>query len=109
MARIAIVPVVSDRDGTALTPEVNGDPAENHYVQNSGRTKLLIRNSNGAAQARTVTIRLSRTVDGQTVASKTKAIAAGATEVFGPYPQDDYGTQLLIDVDNAELKLRAIE
>ena len=109
MPRVVVTPVVSDRDGEALTAEVNGDPVNNHYVTNTGKTKLLIRNANGAATARTVTIRLFRTVDGQSITSKTKAIPAGETHIFGPYPVNDYGTQLLIDVDNAELKLRAIE
>ncbi len=107
MARGQISSAVSARTGTKLLDEVNGDPVNNHYVVNTGKTKLLIRNS--GATPRTVTIRLFRTVDGQSVTSKTKAIPAGETHVFGPYPKNDYGTQLLIDVDNAELKLRAVE
>lgn len=109
MARALIPTAVATTAGTVLPNEQDGDPVNNHYLQNSGKTKLLVRNSNGAATARTVTLRLYRTVDGQSITSKTKSIAAGATAVFGPFDQTDYGTQVLVDVDNAELKLRAIE
>lgn len=107
MPRVTLVPAVSDRDGENLVAEANGDPVNNHQVVNTGNTRLIIRNS--GAVARTVTIRISKTVDGQSVTSKTKAIPAGETHVFGPYPTDTYGNLLLVDVDNAELKLRAIE
>jgi hypothetical protein len=109
MARVQVPVTVSTRDGVALPAETTGDPVNNHYVQNSGKTKVHVHNTNGASTARTVTIHVARTVDGQSVTSKTKSIPAGETDVFGPFPQDDYGTQLLIDVDNAELKLRAVE
>lgn len=107
MARGQIPATVSTRAGVALPAETNGDATNFHYVQNSGKTKILVRNS--GVVARTVTVHLARTVDGQQPANRTKAIPAGETHVFGPYPKDDYGTQILIDVDNAELKLRAVE
>jgi hypothetical protein len=107
MPRVAITADVSSRGGTALSAEVNGDPVNFHQITNTGNTKLLIRNS--GAVSRTVTIIFSKTVDGQTVTNRTKAIAAGATEVFGPFSIEEYGTTLLFNVDNAELKIRAIE
>lgn len=109
MARGQIVATVSTRSGVALPAETNGDATNGHYVQNSGKTKVHVRNSNGSATARVVTFKLYRTVDGLGVTSRTKSIPAGETHVFGPFPKDDYGSQLLIDVDNAELKLRAVE
>lgn len=109
MARALVPTVVSTRAGVTLPAEQNGDAVNGHYLQNSGKTKLLVRNSNGAATPRVVSFRFSKTVDGSTVTARAETVAAGDTQVFGPFPTDDYGTQLLIDVDNAELKLRAIE
>jgi hypothetical protein len=107
MARGVLAAGVSKTDGTKMPTEVSGDPVNNHQVANSGKTKILVRNS--GAVARTVTFRLERTVDNQTVASKTKALPAGESWLFGPFDVSDYGQTLLIDVDNAELKLSAIE
>ena len=108
MARSAIPTVTSTTKGVILPAELTGDATNNHYLQNSGREKVHIRNSNGAATARTVTIRFNTTVDGQGVTAFAKAIAAGDTQVFGPFDTAIYGTQVQIDVDNAELKLRAV-
>ena len=109
MARVAVPVTIATRAGVALPAETTGDPVNNHSVANSGKTKVHVHNTNGASTARTVTFRIYSTVDGQTVTSRTKAIPAGETHVFGPFPTADYGTTLLIDVDNAELKLRAVE
>jgi hypothetical protein len=109
MARALVPTVVSTTSGVALPTEADGDPVEGHYVQNSGKTKVFVRNSNAASTARVVTFRFYRTVDGQSVTSRAESIPAGETQVFGPFPVNDYGTQLLIDADNAELKLRAVE
>lgn len=107
MPRVDIPATVGTTSGVALPAEANGDPVNNHTVTNTGRTKILVRNS--GAVSRTVTFRFARTVDGQTVTNKTKAIPAGETHLFGPFDVNDYGSQLLIDADNAELKFRVIE
>lgn len=107
MARAAIPVTISTRDGVALPAETNGDPANGHYVSNSGKTKLLARNS--GAGARTVTFKFYKTVDGKAVADRVESIPAGETHIFGPFPTAEYGTQLLIDAEHAEVKLRAIE
>lgn len=107
MPRALLTPAVGTTNGAKLVNEVDGNTVDGHYLANSGRTRLIARNS--GAVARTVTIQLFRTVDGQSVTSKTKAVPAGETWIFGPFPKDDYGTQVFVDVDNAELKLRAIE
>lgn len=109
MARGQVVAKSSTSHGAKLNNETAGDAVNGHYVVNSGATKLLIRNSNGAATARTVTFLFSRTVDGQGVTDLAVSIPAGETWVFGPFDRNDYGSQLNIDVDNAELMLRAIE
>ncbi|MEW1551346.1 hypothetical protein [Streptomyces tsukubensis] len=84
-----------------------GDPVNHHQMMNDGRTILQVQNS-GSTVARTVTFRIARTVDGQSVTPKAETVAAGVTEVFGPFPTDDYGGKMLIDVDHAELKLTPI-
>lgn len=95
------------RAGVAVTSETTGVPADNHSMINNGKTYLLVRNSNGASTARVVTVHLSGTLDGQTPAPKTYSIAAAATKRIGPWPTNLYSSLLLIDVDNAELKLSA--
>lgn len=107
MARGLIANAVSDRDGTTLPTETTGNPTDDHYFNNTGKTRLLARNS--GVTPRTVTIHVARKVQGQTVTPITKAIAAGATEIFGPYSVNDFGSQVLVDVDNAELMLRTVD
>lgn len=108
MSRSAIPVTSSSRAGVALPAETSGDASNNHTVQNDGHTIVLARNSNGGSTARTVTVHVSKTVDGQAVASRATSIAAAATAVIGPWPTSEYGTSVLLDVDNAELKLRAV-
>jgi hypothetical protein len=107
MPRTAVPVTKITRAGVANATEVNGDPTNNHVIANDGKTWLEARNSNGASTARTVTIHLSAVVDGQTVTSRTKAVPAGTTQKFGPFPIVQYGDQVQVDVDNAELKLTA--
>ncbi len=107
MARGLIPTTVSDMDGTLLPAETVGDATNNHYVQNTGKTKVLCRNS--GATPRVLTILIYRTVAGQPVTSITKTIPAGETHVFGPYPVNDFGTQLLLNPAHAELLFRAID
>ena len=107
MPRTTATAIVSSRAGTAFTAEIDGDTVNGHQVANTGNTRIIVRNS--GASARTFTVVIPKTVDGQSVASKTKSIAAGATEIFGPYPTDTYGNMLMFDVNNAELKIRVIE
>lgn len=107
MPRVA-VPVTSiTRAGIAPAAETSGDATNNHSVQNNGKMFLLVRNSNGASTSRTVTLRLNGSIDGQSVTPRTVTIAAAASRYIGPFPTSTYGTSLLVDVDNAELKLSA--
>ena len=107
MARIAVPVTAITKAGVAPAAETNGDAVENHTVANNGRTVLLVRNSNGAATVRTLTVRLSGTVDGQAITSRTYPIAAGASRYIGPFDTTRYGSSMLVDVDHAELKLSA--
>lgn len=107
MARGLIANAVSDKDGTTLPTETTGDATNNHYFHNTGKTRLLIRNS--GATGRLVTVHVARTVAGQGVTPVTKTIAAGATEYFGPYSVNDFGSVVNVDVAHAELMLRTLD
>lgn len=108
MARAALTVTAVSRAGVALPAETDGNATDNHTVANDERTIVLARNSNGAATARTVTVHIDQEVDGVGGLTKTYSIAAGATKAIGPFPTKIYGNPVLLDVDNAELKLRAL-
>ena len=57
-------------------------------LPNDGSTLLLVNNASGASI--TVTLPLTRTVDGQAAASKTVAVAASTTAIIGPFATSDY-------------------
>jgi hypothetical protein len=104
--RVAIPVTQITRSGVAPATEVNGNATDNHSVVNDGNVWLEVRNS-GTTVARTVSARFASTIDGQTVPAKTWSIATEATRRIGPFPVRMYGNSLLVDVDNAELKLTA--
>lgn len=109
MPRVAVPVTPLSRTGTGVAPaaETNGDATNNHTVANDGKTWLLVRNSNGAALARVLTVRLSGGRDGQSITPRTYSIPAAASRYIGPFPVSDYGSTMQVDVDNAELKLSA--
>jgi len=109
MARGAIPITVSTTKGTVLATPVAGDPVNFHYLQNDGTVRVHVKNTNSGSTARTVTIKIAQTVDQQAVTDFTEAIAAGVTQVYGPFPVAIYGTQVNINVDNAELTLVAVQ
>ncbi|MET9732815.1 hypothetical protein ABZZ79_19855 [Streptomyces sp. NPDC006458] len=43
------------------------------------------------------------------MAPRTESLAVGERQLFGPLDVQEYGGQLQIDVDNAELKLTPIK
>ncbi|MFE9684166.1 hypothetical protein [Streptomyces sp. NPDC006285] len=105
MPRVTIPVTQINRAGVVAPTETNGDATNNHVVANNGRVWLEVRNS--GAVSRTVTFRFPGLTDGQSVTPRTASIAASVTKRFGPFPTGDYGAQLQVDVDNAELKLLA--
>lgn len=107
MARTLTNAVTSKRSGTALAAEQDGDPVNGHYYLNSGATLLLVRNADAAS--RVVTIQLAATLDGQAATARAITVAAGETQVLGPYSVVNYGSQVNVDVAHANLKLRVIE
>ncbi|MFD5573698.1 hypothetical protein [Streptomyces cadmiisoli] len=106
MPRVAISVTQATRAGVTLTP-TTGDPVNNHTVANDGRIAVIVENT-GSTVARTVTFRIARKVDGFTVAPRTESLVAAERQIFGPFDVQEYGGQLQIDVDNAELKLTPI-
>ncbi len=106
MPRVSVPVTQITRAGVAAPTEANGDPTNGHVISNNGRTILLVRNS--GTTDRTVTLRLPGLTDGQSITPRTVTVPASATRYIGPFPTDAYGTQLQVDVDNAELKLGAL-
>lgn len=107
MARTDVPVHQAQRTGTVLAAAVAGDAVNGHVVSNDGATALLVANT-GETVARTVTFNLFRTVDGQVVTPREEDVAVGETQFFGPFQVSDYGTMLNVDVDHAELTLRAV-
>jgi hypothetical protein len=104
--RVDVPVTLITRNGVAPATETNGDATNNHSVVNDGTVWLEVRNS-GTTVPRTVSARFESTIDGQTVPAKTWTIGTEATRRIGPFPTRLYGSTLLVDVDNAELKLAA--
>lgn len=107
MPRVAVPVTQATRAGVTLT-STTGDPVNNHYVVNDGRTAVIVENT-GSTVSRTVTFRLTRTVDGFAVTPRTETLAFGEKQLFGPFDVQEYGGKLQVDVDNAELELTPIK
>lgn len=107
MARTAVPVTAITKAGVAPTAETTGDSVNNHSIPNDGKTVILAHNTNASSTARTLTVRLSGSVDGQAITPKTYTIAAAASRYIGPFDTTRYGSTLLVDVDNAELHLSA--
>lgn len=107
MARGNVTVTKSRQRGTALAAEVNGDPVNHHQFVNNGNTRLLVRNAS-VDTAYDVTIRIARKVSGQAVQPIVVEVPFGATWTFGPYDVRDFGDLVLVDVENANLKLRCL-
>lgn len=114
MPRTAYTPVPTSR--TPATPAndlgaaVAVDVANGNSVVNSGRTVLIVKNTNAGSTARSVTVTFNgNTVDGQLPTARVTPVPAGKTWVFGPYDPANYGTSLLVNGDNAELVVQVVE
>jgi hypothetical protein len=105
-ARVSIPVTLADRSGVVLPAAAPGDATNFNSVVNSGTTLLIVKNT--GVTSRTLTVHLDRTVDGFAAAPRTKTLAAGETQVFGPFSVADYGPILHVDVDNAELTIQPV-
>jgi hypothetical protein len=108
MPRVAVNGADVSKAGVALPTETTGDTVNNHEISNDGNVVLVCRNSNGAATARTLSVLLTGTIDGQAPQPRTYSIPAGATRVIGPFETAFYGSKLQFNVDNAELRIYSL-
>lgn len=106
MPRVAIPVTQITRAGIAPATEVTGDATNNHSVANTGDCFILVRNA-GATVSRTMTVLYAKTFDGQAVTSRTVVVPISVSRYVGPFPVDMFGATLLVNVDNAELRLSA--
>lgn len=107
MPRVAVPLTSIARAGVAPATPTTGDATNNHTIPNDGAVFLLAKNTNGASTARTLTVHIAKTVDGQAATSRTYSLAAGASLYLGRWPASEYGSDLLVDVSHAELVLSA--
>lgn len=106
MPRTSIAATQASRSGTVLPAATAGDAINGNAVQNDGRTVLIVNNT--GASSRTITFHTTVKVDGLTGPVRSESIPAGETQVFGPFPPNDYGTTLGFNVDNAELTVQVL-
>lgn len=108
MPRTTLTAVQASRAGTVLPTATAGDVTNGNQIANDGRVILIAKNTNAASTARTVTFQTARSIDGLTHPTRQESIPAGETQVFGPFPPNDYGDTLAFDVSNAEVTLNVI-
>lgn len=86
MARSALTYQQIDRDG--VVPSYASANADGNSLANDGRMFLHVKNGSGSSI--NVTVETPGTVDGNAVADKVVAVAAGSEKMIGPYPPDVY-------------------
>lgn len=109
MARGHIASITPDADGTLMPAATTGDAANDHTVTNTGKTIIIITNTNGVSTSHVAQMEIDRTVQGVTPAPLSRTIAAGERWIFGALPIADFGRLLRVNVDHAELKIDVIE
>lgn len=103
---MSAVPVtLLNRDGVAPPAPTPGDTVEGHTVSNGGRMFVELNNTDTVSH--TVTVDVPGAIDGQTVADRSYALAAGEVRNVGPWPVNVYGGSLSLTVDSALVELRA--
>jgi|GEM_PF-4267923 len=111
MPRVAITPVNTFNRSTgvslpvaAFPGEINGDATNDHEFANDGRTILVLRNSSGAT-IRNAEVEFARGVDGRLPDPVAYALPVSSCTAYGPWPVDDYGNVVKVNVDHADIKL----
>jgi hypothetical protein len=106
-ARTAIaVTTVSRTALTAFaTPTTAADVTNGNVIANDGATILAV--VSGDAATHQLTVQVERGVDGLTAGPRTYTVpvAASGVQLTGPYPVRDYGTQLMVNGDSAQIKI----
>lgn len=106
MPRTDLTATQASRAGTVLPAASAGDAVNGNAVANDGRVVLIVKNT--GASSRNITFQTARSIDGLTAPTRVEAVPAGETQVFGPFPGNDYGTTLAFDVAHAELTINVI-
>lgn len=91
---------------TAIGTAPAGDPTGNTIPNSGGKTVLYI--EQGGSTARTVTVALARTVQGQAVASFVFNVAAttGAKYLYALGPAGDFGQTVTVTPSHAEVLVK---
>jgi hypothetical protein len=108
MPRTTLTAIQATRAGAVLPAATAGDVTNGNQIANDGRVILIVKNTNAASTARTITFATVKSVDGLIAPTRSETLAAGETQVFGPFPATDYGSTLAINVDNAELTIQSV-
>jgi hypothetical protein len=87
-------------------PSVAGDVTNGNVSPNDGATFLAVLNSDAVA-THVLTVQVVSGVDGLTAGPRpyTVPVSASGTQLAGPFPIQFYGSQLLWNVDSAQLKV----
>lgn len=94
MAATALTVHAVDHKGIAQPAAVATDTTNGNSIPNeTGLGLLLIVNNPGAASA-TITFVTPGTVEGLPVGDEAVTIAAGATQVFGSFPEEAFGSSV---------------
>lgn len=90
------------------TPSVAGDVTNGNVTPNDGATMFAILNADGAS-THTLSVQVASGADNQTTGPRvyTLPIATTTVQTAGPFPLQFYGSQLLWNVDNANVKVAA--
>ncbi|WP_328546801.1 hypothetical protein [Streptomyces platensis] len=107
MPRVEIPVVAFTRAGTVLPDALVGDTVNGHTLPNDGRVGLIVENTSTDTE-HSVTISLSRVVDGQPVTPRVETVGMATALAFGPFAPGDYGSAVTIDVDSVSLTLLAV-
>jgi hypothetical protein len=89
------------------TPTAAGDVANGNVSPNDGATMLAVVSGDASAHGLTVTV--ASGVDGLTAGPRPYTVpgSASGTQIVGPFPIQFYGSQLLWNVDSAQVKVAA--
>lgn len=102
---------VTSVNRTALTafpaPSVAGDNVNGNVTPNDGATILAVLNAD-AGSTHGLTVTVVSGVDGLTAGPRpyTVPTSGSGTQIVGPFPLSSYGSQLLWNVDSAQLKVQ---
>jgi len=88
-------------------PTTAGDVTNGNVSPNDGATFLAV--VSGDASTHALTVQVAAGVDGLTAGPRpyTVPAAASGTQIVGPFPIVFYGSQLLWNVDSAQVKVAA--